>query len=152
MVNFLFCLEFMKYTSDRLLTRPLTNIARYTLLPVFWEEFCVEFRIGGSKPSSLKSNSRQCSRPTVCLTSRACFTMALQWPSKVLGNKRCYVRNVPFHSLMPYSAKHKKGSTAQQNHIYGLMQNRRNSIANALGLRLFCIKPLICNAFFTNTF
>ena len=30
-------------------------------------------------------------------------------------------------------------------HIDGLMQKRPNPIANALELRLFCIKPLICN-------
>ena len=29
-------------------------------------------------------------------------------------------------------------------YINGLMQKRRNSIANALELRLFCIKSLIC--------
>ena len=30
-----------------------------------------------------------------------------------------------------------------EKHIDGLMQKRRNSIANALELRLFCIKPSV---------
>ena len=32
-------------------------------------------------------------------------------------------------------------------HIDGLVQERRNSIANALELRLYCTNPLICNKF-----
>ena len=32
-----------------------------------------------------------------------------------------------------------------QNNIDGLMEKRRNSITNALGLRIFCVKPSICS-------
>ena len=46
------------------------------------------------------------------------------------------------HSMLYTIYTHRKPRVLMQN-IDGLVQERRNSIANALGLRLFCTKPSI---------
>ena len=66
-----------------------------------------------------------------------------------MGKKACIsspVGTAPADVLALYgaAASAATGRTKLKSHIDGLVQERRNSIANALELHLSCTKPLIC--------
>ena len=67
------------------------------------------------------------------------------WLKQRLGTEQ--VTSQYLNQWWPNSLRHTWHQYCQGSCIDGLMQKRRNSIANALELRLFCIKPLKCNTY-----